>query len=41
MDASLAVSAAEPRVGARTRHRLGRVGVYAFLTVGAIVVLLP
>src|SRR3712207_9055665 len=41
MDASVAVPAAQPRVNARARHRLGRGGAYAFLTAGAIVVLLP
>ena len=41
METSVAVPVAEPRVGARTRHRLGRVGVYAFLIAGAVVVLLP
>ncbi len=41
MTATVAVPAAAPRVGARTRHRLSRVGVYAFLASGALVVVLP
>jgi ABC-type glycerol-3-phosphate transport system permease component len=34
-------SAAPPRVTARAHRRLGRLGVYAFLTAGALVFLLP
>jgi multiple sugar transport system permease protein len=34
-------SAARPRVTARAHRRLGRLGVYAFLTAGALVFLLP
>jgi len=41
MTASVAVPAAEPRVRARTRGRLGKIGVYAFLIAGAVAVLLP
>ena len=48
MTAGIAVAAVTPRVGARpgrrlgwARHGLGRVGVYAFLLGGAVVVLLP
>ncbi len=37
----VAIPAARPRVGARARHRLGRVGVYVFLIAGALVFLLP
>lgn len=41
MEAGLAVPTTRPRVGARARRRLGQIGIYAFLTVGAGVVLLP
>jgi ABC-type glycerol-3-phosphate transport system permease component len=41
MDATVAAPAAEPRVGARARARLGRAGVYAFLVAGALVMLMP
>jgi ABC-type glycerol-3-phosphate transport system permease component len=41
MGASIAAPAAAPRARARARRHLGRVGVYAFLTVGALAVLLP
>ena len=37
----VAIPAARERVDARTRRRLGRVGVYGLLAVGALVVLLP
>ncbi len=41
MTASVAVPAAEPRVRAPSPGRLGTIGVYAFLIVGAVAVLLP
>ena len=41
MGASIAAPAAAPRARARARRHLGRVGVYAFLTLGALAVLLP
>ena len=41
MTAEVAMPVARQRVGSRMRHRLGRVGVYAFLMAGALVVLLP
>ena len=41
MAADAAVPAAEPRTTVRTRRRVGQLGVYAFLSLGALVVLLP